>query len=170
MLFKMLSAAFFMRMFTRIVVILALGLYWVKLLLGIRNWYMQLLREFIRPQERIDTTAKTDGSGDDDLDYQNDHIDLGDLYINDLDDLGSQDDQNDSGDLGGLEDLDYQDDQSDEDDASDHYDQGYLADVDDQDDIDDFVNSGFNRSRFNALLLIRPVSISVNQESSSYAK
>ncbi|KAK8770213.1 hypothetical protein V5799_013322 [Amblyomma americanum] len=101
---------------------------------------MQLLREFIHPQEVIDTTDKTDGSGEGDLDYQNDHIDMGDPYdIYDLDDLGSQDDQDDLGELGGLEDLDYQDDHSDEDDQSDQYDQGYLADVDEQDDMDGFV-------------------------------
>ncbi|KAK8773332.1 hypothetical protein V5799_012135 [Amblyomma americanum] len=95
-------------MSTRILVIPRVGLAWVKPLMSVPNFFTQLFsEEYIIPQEIIDTADKTDGSGDNDLDYQNDHKDQDDLHkFNDLDDLGSEDEQDDLDDLGDLEGLD----------------------------------------------------------------
>ncbi|XP_077501268.1 uncharacterized protein LOC144112064 [Amblyomma americanum] len=127
--FEILSTFFSMVMTTGIVVILTVALVWFKLLLRIPNWPMRLLDEHIHQQAIIDTTANTGGSGERNLDYQNDHKDKDDLH-----DLDGQEHQEDLGDLSDLEDLDSQDDESDE------CDQGYLTDVDDQDDMEDFDN------------------------------
>ncbi|KAK8763234.1 hypothetical protein V5799_034153 [Amblyomma americanum] len=107
---EILSTFFSMVMTTGIVVILTVALvWWFKLLLTIPNWPMRLLDEHIHQQVIIDTTANTGGSGEGNLDYQNDHKDKDDLH-----DLDSQEHQDDLGDLSDLEDLDYQDDESDQ--------------------------------------------------------
>ncbi|XP_077501275.1 uncharacterized protein LOC144112072 [Amblyomma americanum] len=141
---EVISTGISMLMPTGILLILIVALPWLKLLLRIPNWHMRLLAEHIHQQAITDTTAKTDGSGEGNLDHQNDHNDQDDLHdFNDLHDLSSQDRQDDLGDLSDLEDLDFQDDESDQ------CDQGYLADVDDQDDKEDFDNL----LRYHGLLL-----------------
>ncbi|KAK8763241.1 hypothetical protein V5799_034160 [Amblyomma americanum] len=105
--FEMLSTVLYIQMSTLILVILSVGLAWVKLLMSVPNFFTQLFsEEYIIPQEIIDTTDKTGGSGENDWEYQYDHNDQDDLYnLNDLDDLGSQDEQDDLDDLGDLEGL-----------------------------------------------------------------